>query len=88
MTDKTITIVNASTLGRTVPRVLYLIAGVIAPIAVGVVVDSAAMQWAGFVLGFFCVGGIAKASMDRDRFTTVEAAKARLDQMKADGEAP
>lgn len=83
----TITIVNASSLGRNAVKVLAILNGVIVPIGVGVLVDSAAMQWAGFILGFFVVGGIAKASMDKDRFTTVDAAKARLDQMKADGEA-
>jgi hypothetical protein len=84
----TITIVNASIFARQAIRLLAILNGVIVPIGVGVLVDSAAMQWAGFILGFFVVGGIAKASMDKDRFTTVDAAKARLDQMKAAGDAP
>lgn len=88
MTKHTITIHNNSSFKRNVVRLLAVINGVLAPIAVGVLVDSIVMQWAGFILGLLIVGGIAKSVIDPNQFATVDEAKARLDEMKAKGEAP
>lgn len=88
MTNTTITIINSSTLGRTVTRSLAVFNGVIAPIGVGVLVDSAAMQWAGFVMGSFIALAFAKMSLDPYRYKTADEAKAALDAMKARGEVP
>jgi uncharacterized membrane protein len=88
MTKHTITIHNSSSFKRNVIRLLAVINGVLAPIGVGVLVDSVTMQWAGFILGLLIVGGIAQATIDPNQFATVDEAKARLDEMKAKGEAP
>lgn len=90
MTDKniTITIVNNSSVWNNLIRIWAVFNGVVVPIGIGVLVQSTAMQWAGFILGLMIILAIGKGRLKQHRYTTVEAAKAALDGMRDRGEAP
>jgi hypothetical protein len=57
------------------------------PIAIGIVCDSPAMQWVGFVLGITMLLAIAKQMADRTTFKSTDEARAYLDKIDA-GTAP
>lgn len=84
----TITIINSSNVWRQLLRIWAVFNGVVVPIGIGILVDSAAMQWAGFILGLFIMMGLGKAAVDPRRYTSVQAAKDALDAMRERGEAP
>jgi uncharacterized membrane protein len=84
----TITIVSANKPLINLVRIIALVVCVVGPIGIGIMTDSDAMQWAGFVFGLLFTIGIARAMTTDKRFTTVDDAKAYLDQLKANGEAP
>ena len=90
MTDKkqvTITIVNNSRVSKAIQRSATVALTFILPIGIGIVAHSSAMQWAGFAFGLLMVASNAINFNKSNSFSTVDAAKARLDQMKANGEA-
>lgn len=63
-------------------RALWFASTMAAVIGVGVAVDSAAMQWAGFLM-LMLIGlgsGIAKAS--KNEGLTIDEARARLDEIE------
>lgn len=68
-------------------RLLTALLLAVVPIAAGIAADSAAMQWSGFVMGLLLFGSLAVKSANEHTFRTVDAAKAFLDQLKAEGRA-
>lgn len=58
---------------------------VAAPVALGIVCDSQAMQWVGFVLGFIGLVAIAKRAADDTTFRSTDEARAYLDEIDRKG---
>lgn len=54
----------------------------VALIMIGVILDSAAMQWVGALIGFIVIVGRG-ARIAKDNRFTVDAARKRLDQIEA-----
>ena len=52
-------------------------------IGLGVFVDSAAMQWAGFVVAFLGLIGMAANAEKRNKGLTIADARKRLDELEA-----
>jgi hypothetical protein len=52
-------------------------------IGLGVFVDSAAMQWAGFVVAFLALVGMAATAEKRNKGLTIAEARKRLDELEA-----
>lgn len=63
----------------TISTLLFLIA----PIALGIVMDSKAMQWAGFVLGFLLFISHATRFTSANTRHTIEEARKLLDTLEA-----
>lgn len=61
---------------------LSLTAGFIVPISIGIIVDSSAMQWTGFVFGILLMIGFAAVDGKRTTFKTIAEAKAYLDTLE------
>jgi len=61
---------------------ISITAGFIVPIGIGVVVDSSAMQWTGFVFGILLMVGLAASESKKTTFKTVAEAKAYLDTLE------
>lgn len=57
------------------------------PIAIGIVCDSSAMQWVGFILGIIMLLATAWQSADKTTFKGTAEARAYLDKIDA-GTAP
>ncbi|KUL93449.1 hypothetical protein DK26_23295 [Bosea sp. WAO] len=53
------------------------------PIAIGIVCDSAAMQWLGFIAGMVAICAVAKRTADHTTFETTDQARAYLDALDA-----
>jgi hypothetical protein len=64
-------------------RTIYAAAAQIGVIGVGVVVDSTAMQWAGFIVLSLLVVSAVAGQYRRDFDLTIEQARARLDEIEA-----
>jgi hypothetical protein len=60
---------------------MALVAG---PIAIGIVCNSQAMQWLGFVFGFMCLVAFAKRAADDTTFASTDEARAYLDRIDAE----
>lgn len=54
------------------------------PVAIGIVCNSQAMQWVGFVLGFIGLVAIAKRAADDTTFASTNEARAYLDKLDAE----
>lgn len=90
MTEKknmTITLVNSSKLARAVQRTITVTLVFVLPICIGIAVHSSAMQWAGFIFGLLIILVMAVSHHKENTFSTVDAAKRRLEELKASGEA-
>ncbi len=83
----TITIINKSRPIRAFQQGGMFVISVVAPIALGAVLQSSAMQWAGFIFGMMFLLTMGINIIKKTSFTTVEEAKAHLDELKASGEA-
>lgn len=63
-------------------RTLYLAASMLVVIGIGVAVESAAMQWAGFVIIAILILGMVKREEDRNSGLTIADARRRLDELE------
>lgn len=54
------------------------------PIAVGIVADSTAMQWVGFIFSAFLIISIGRGKLRENTAYTIAEAHALLDQIEAD----
>ena len=63
-------------------RVAAVTVSFMTPVGIGVVTDSAAMQWTGFIVGMLILVGMAVALVDQDKGLTIEQAQARIDEIK------
>lgn len=58
--------------------------GLFGPIALGILLQSAAMQWAGFVIGMFIFISVATVfDKTKIRVTSIEDARKALDKIQA-----
>ena len=70
------------TAGQSWLRDMSSVAGFVALIGIGVILDSAAMQWSGAILGFVVIMGRTSRIVKDSRVTIAEARK-RLDEIEA-----
>ena len=71
------------------PKGIWMRAPIVAALQVGVIgigiwADSAAMQWAGFVMLAFLMIGLAVPERDKNKGLTIAEARRRLDEMERD----
>lgn len=83
--DHKITIINASRVMRNINMIVGITCGTVAPIGLGVLVDSVPMQWVGFMFGVLFLFAFA-ARHAEPKFTNAADAKAYLDELKSKGE--
>jgi len=83
----TITIINKSRISRAFLTGANITMSFVLPVALGVILDSVAMQWVGFLFGILVMIGTVRHIQKDLTFSTVEQAKAYLDRLRADGEA-
>lgn len=81
----TITLVDARKDMRWLGVLTSIVFSVVGPILLGILLDSTAMQWAGFIFGLFAILGIIYRDSKNNTFDNVEAAKARLDEFAKEG---
>jgi uncharacterized iron-regulated membrane protein len=82
MADREIILLH-ETAGQSWLRDMSSVAGFIALIGIGVLLDSTAMQWTGAVLGFLVIIGRMMRVFKDSRVTIAEARK-RLDELEAE----
>lgn len=66
-------------------RMLSLLFNLISPlvlIGIGVFADSAAMQWAGFVVWTLVIVGVVTSASKKNNALTIEQARKRLDELE------
>jgi hypothetical protein len=78
----TITIVNKSSILRVLIRMAAVVNGIVLPIGLGVLVDSDAMQWVGFVFGLAIMIGFTKQFNDQNTVHSFDEARRLLDRME------
>jgi hypothetical protein len=77
-----ITITNNSRFLRHMARVAAIMMTVLVPIGLGVALDSAAMQWVGFILGCFAVISFANIFNKNHTVHSFDEARALLDKLE------
>lgn len=60
---------------------------IVAPISIGIVAGSKAMQWVGFIFVVLSVFSIARSSFGLERDLSIAEARALLDRLEAGDEA-
>jgi hypothetical protein len=78
----TITIVNKSSILRVLIRMAAVVNGIVLPIGLGVLVDSTAMQWVGFVFGLVLMIGVANQIRKENTVHSFDEARRLLDRME------
>ncbi len=81
-TSTTITIVRSAP--PSIWRTCAALLSIIAVIGVGALLDSSAMQWAGFIVWGLMMIGIAKRLTGKDVALTIPEARRRLDEIEAE----
>ncbi|PZU17825.1 MAG: hypothetical protein DI589_25515 [Shinella sp.] len=81
--ENKVTISIIDTRGNKLRGVASTIALVLAPIGIGIVAGSTAMQWAGFFFGFLTLVMIAKKLLGQNDNMTITEARALLDRLEA-----
>lgn len=85
MADKIeITIRNRSRLLRNLATAAALMMMVVTPITIGIIVNSDAMQWVGFILGSLAVIGFANQVNKNNTVHSFAEARALLDKMESE----
>lgn len=77
----TITIIDARRNVRWWTTLFSIVVSVVGPVLLGVLLESTAMQWVGFIFGLLSIMGIVYRDTNRNSFKSIEAAKARLDEL-------
>lgn len=86
--NTTITIVNNSRTLRVVQRSASILMAFVGPIALGTFLESFLLQLIGFLFGLLFLYAAVRDFKDKSTFHTVEQAKAHLDLLRINGEAP
>jgi len=76
----TITLIDGRKNIRWFATLFGIVFSVCGPIMLGVLLDSTAMQWVGFLFGMLCIVAIIYRDSRSHTFDNVEAAKRRLDE--------
>lgn len=84
MKNITISIIDSRKFTSYLRKLISSCAYLFAPVALGVYLDSAAMQWIGFVMGLIMMS--VWAYNDPTKFTTIADARAYLDKLEREPE--
>ncbi|MDF1599691.1 hypothetical protein PZ895_07865 [Mesorhizobium sp. YIM 152430] len=67
--------------GRFLRQVVAIFALLVIPVSIGIAVESAPMQWVGFVCGIILLLSFAHKSNGQHKFKTTDEARAFLDKI-------
>lgn len=77
-----ITIIDMRSWRRWLRNIVTIVVCIFAPISIDVFVGSSPMQWAGFIVGVIAVVVAASGEYKKNTYTSVVAARARLDEIE------
>lgn len=80
--DLDIRVVTTDPFTKWVRAIIFLAVAVVVPVGLGILADSAAMQWVGFVMAILCILGKAVGEGNKQTFHSYQEARNYLSRME------
>jgi len=80
--DLDIRVITTDPFTKWVRAIVFLAVAVVVPVGLGILADSAAMQWVGFVMAILCIIGKAVGEGNKRTFHSYQEAHNYLSRME------